>query len=142
MILSNTQIIPSMIFKALGDISRYIQRYYLHSSTQMFLDIQPTFNLKQKDYLLGLNDSLITTILHQFTSQILWDRSLNHAIHTKCFYARHITTDEFLFELAYIFEEGVSPTNALDTSQVFHNLAYAAKRKSLFFAPCCKGSLF
>ena len=82
----------------------------------MFLDIQPTFNLQHKDYLPGWNDSLVEIVLHKFTSQIVWDSSINHAIYTKCYYARHIKSDEFLTELAYLFEEGTSLTDTLDSS--------------------------
>ena len=108
--------------------------------TQMFLDIQTVFNPQLKDFLPGWNDSLVEFILHQFTSQIIWDRTLNHAIYTKCYYARHLRNDEFLTELAYFFEEGISLTNALNSSKLFHNIAYDAKRESLFYAPYGKTS--
>ena len=140
-IISNTPIVPAMIFKELSGLSIYVQNYYMESPTQMFLDIQTSFNLQLKDHLPGWNDSLVEFILHQFTSQIIWDRTLNHAIYTKCYYARHLKDDEFLTELPYLFEEGIPLTNALDTSKLFHNLAYGAKRESLFYAPYCKGSL-
>ena len=131
-----------MIFKELGILSRFVKSYYLQPPTQMFLDIQPTLNLQQKDYLPGWNDSLVVIILQRFTSQIVWDSSINHAIYTKCYYARHIKNDEFLTELAYLFEEGTNLTATLDASKLFPNFAYGSKRESLFYAPHCKGSLF
>ena len=41
-----------MIFKELSGLSRYIQHYYMESPTQMYLDIESTFNPQMKDYLL------------------------------------------------------------------------------------------
>ena len=84
-ITSNTQIIPSMIFRKLSGLSRYIQSYYMESSFQMYLDIEPAFN-PQLTQILDVqlpawNDSLVEYILHLFTSQIIWDRTLNHAIY-------------------------------------------------------------
>ena len=141
-IMSNTPIIPSMIFRELSGLSRYIQNYYMESPTQMYLDIETSFNLQLKDQLPEWNDSLVEFILHQFTNQIIWDKTLNHAIYTKCYYARHLKDEEFLTHLAYFFEEGISLIHDLDTSKLFHNITYGAKRESLFFAPYCKGSLF
>ena len=140
--MSNTPIIPSMIFKELSGLSKYVQHYYMASPTEMYLDIETTFNLQMKDYLPGWNDSLVSHILHLFTSQIIWDRTLNHAIFTKCYYARHIKDDEFLTHLAYLFEEGISLILDFDSSKLYHNFAYGARRESLFFAPYCKRSLY
>ena len=114
----------------------------MESPTQMYLDIETSFNLQLKDHLPGWNDSLVEFIMHQFTSQIIWDKTINHAIHTKCYYARHLKDEEFLTHLAYLFEEGISLIPDLDASKLFHNIAYGAKRESLFFAPYSKGSLF
>ena len=41
-----------------------------------------------------------------------------------------------------MFEEGISLTPDLEASKLFYNIAYGAKRESLFFAPYIKGSLF
>ena len=145
-ITSNTQIIPAIIFRQLSGLSRYIQNYYMASSTQMYLDIETSFNLQLTQdldlHLPGWNDSLVEYILHLFTSQIIWDKALNHAIYTQCCYARHLKDEEFLTHLAYLFEEGISLIPALDASKLFHNIVYGAKRESLFFAPYIKGSLF
>ena len=43
-ITSNTQIIPAMIFRQLSRLSRYIQSYYMPTSTQIYLDIETNFN--------------------------------------------------------------------------------------------------
>ena len=75
-ITSNTPIIPAMIFRQLLGLSRYIQSYYMESSTQMFLDIETSFNLQMKDYLPGWNDSFVEYILHLFTSQSFLTRLL------------------------------------------------------------------
>ena len=145
-ITSNTQIIPAMIFRQLSGLSRYIQSYYMEFSTQMDLDIETSFSLQLTQnldiHLTGWNDSLAEYILHLFTSQIIWDRTLNHAIYTQCNYARHLKDEEFLTHLAYLFEEGISLIPALDASKLFHNIAYGAKKESLFFASYNKGSLF
>ena len=145
-ITSNTQIIPAMIFRQLSGLSRYIQSYYMESSTQMYLDIETSFNHQLTQsldiQLPGWNDSLVEYILHLFTSQIIWDRTLNHAIYTTCNYVRHLKDEEYLTHLAYLFEEGISLTHDLEASKLFHNIAYGSKRESLFFAPYNKGSLF
>ena len=60
----------------------------------------------------------------------------------QCNYARQLKDEKFLTHLAYLFEEGISLIPALDASKLFHNIAYGAKRESLFFAPYSKGSLF
>ena len=135
-ITSNSQIIPAMIFRQLSGLSRYIQSYYLESSFQIYLDIETEFN-PQLTQILDVqlpawNDSLVEYILHLFTSQIIWDRTLNHAIYT---------TYLLLTHLAYLFEEGISLTHELDASKLYHNIGYAARRESLFFAPYNKGSL-
>ena len=145
-ITSNTQIIPAMIFRKLSGLSRYIQSYYMESSFQMYLDIEPAFN-PQLTQILDVqlpawNDSLVEYILHLFTSQIIWDRTLNHAIYTTCSYARHLKNEEYLTHLAYLFEEGVSLIHELDASKLYHNFSYAARRESAFFDPYIKGSLF
>ena len=74
-ITSNTQIIPAIIFKQLSGLSRYIQNYYMASSTQMYLDIETSFNPQLTQnldfHLPGWNDSLVEYILHLFTSQII-----------------------------------------------------------------------
>ena len=85
--------------------------------------------------------SLVEYILHLFTSQIIFDRTLNHAFYTTCNYARHLKDEEYLTHLAYLFEEGISLTHELDASKLYHNIGYAARRESLFFAPYNKGSL-
>ena len=53
-----------------------------------------------------------------------------------------LKNEEFLTHLAYLFEEGISLTSDLDASKLYHNVAYAARRESLFFAPYNKGSLY
>ena len=135
-----------MIFRQLSGLSRYIQSYYMPSSTQMYLDIETNFNHQLTQslefHLPGWNDSLVEYILHLFTSQIIWDRTFNHAIYTQCYYARHLKDEEFLTHLAYLFKEGISLTNELEASKLYHNIAYGARRESLFFAPYNKGSLF
>ena len=145
-ITSNTQIIPSMIFKQLSGLSRYIQSYYMESSFQMYLDIETSFSsqlTQSLDFQLpGWNDSLVQHILHLFTSQIIWNRTLNHAFYTTCCYARHLKDEEYLTHLAYLFQEGISLTSDLEASKLYHNIAYGARRESLFFAPYNKGSLF
>ena len=145
-ITSNTQIIPAMIFRQLSGLSRYIQSYYMPTSFQMYLDIETNFNHQLTQclefHLPGWNDSLVEYILHLFTSQIIFDRTLNHAIYTTCNYARHLKNEEYLTHLAYLFEEGISLTNDLEASKLYHNIAYGARRESLFFAPYNKGSLF
>ena len=145
LITSNTQVIPSMIFKQLSGLSRYVQSYYLESSFEMYLDIEPAFNHRLTQILdvqlPAWNDSLVQHILHLFTSQIIWDRSLNHAIYTTCCYARHHKDEEYLNHLAYLFEEGISLIPDLDASKLYYNIGYAARRESLFFAPYIKGSL-
>ena len=57
---SNSKIMPSMVFRQIADLSRYVQSYYLHFPSQMILDIEPIFSLEYKDYLPGWNDSLVT----------------------------------------------------------------------------------
>ena len=130
-ITSNTQIIPSMIFKQLSGLSKYIQSYYMPTSFQMYLDIETNFKHQLTPYLEfhlpGWNDSLVEYILHLFTSQIIFDRTLNHAIYTTCNYARHLKSEEYLTHLAYLFEEGISLTNDLEVSKLYHNMAYAAR---------------
>ena len=68
-ISSNTQIIPAMIFRELSGLSRYVQSYYMASSTQMYLDIETSFSLQLTQtldiHLPGWNDSLVEYI---FTS--------------------------------------------------------------------------
>ena len=134
-----------MIFKQLSSLSRYIQSYYLESSFQMYLDIETVFNHQLTQILdvqlPGWNDSLVEHILHLFTNQIISDRTLNHAIYTTCNYARHLKDEEYLTHLSYLFEEGISLTHELDASKLYHNISYAARRESLFFAPYIKGSL-
>ena len=104
-ITSNTQIIPAMIFRQLSGLSRYIQNYYMESSFQMYLDIETAFNPQLTQILdvqlSAWNDSLVEYILHLFTSQIISDRTLNHAIYTTCCYARHLKDEEYLTHLAY-----------------------------------------
>ena len=145
-ITSNTQIIPSMIFKQLSGLSRYIQSYYMPTSFQIYLDIETNFKHQLTPclefHLPGWNDSLVEYILHLFTSQIIFDRTLNHAIYITCNYARHLKSEEYLTHLAYLFEEGISLTNDLEASKLYHNMAYAARKESSFFAPYIKGSLF
>ena len=46
-IISNTPIVPAMIFRELSGLSRYVQNYYMESPTQMFLDIQTSLNLSK-----------------------------------------------------------------------------------------------
>ena len=145
-ITSNTQIIPAMVFKQLSGLSRYVQSYYLESSFQMFLDIEPAFH-PQLTQILDVqlpawNDSLVEHIMHLFTSQIIWDRTLNHAFYTTCTYARYLKDEEYLTHLAHLFEEGISLTHKLDASKLYHNIGYAARRETFFFAPYIKGSLF
>ena len=53
-----------------------------------------------------------------------------------------LRTEEYLTHLAYLFEEGISLTNDLEASKLYHNIAYAARKESSFFAPYIKGSLF
>ena len=84
----------------------------------MYLDIEPVFN-PQLTQILDVqlpawNDSLVEYILHLFTSQIIYDRTLNHAIYTTCSYARHLKDEEYLTHLAYLFEEGVALIHELD----------------------------
>ena len=145
-ITSNTLIIPAMIFKQLSGLSRYIQSYYMPNSTQIYLDIETNFSHQLTQclefHLPGWNDSLVEYILHLFTSQIILDRTLNHAIYTTCNYARHLKNEEFLTHLAYLFEEGISLTSELEASKLYHNVAYGARRETSFFAPYIKGSLF
>ena len=145
-ITSNNLIIPAMIFRQLAGLSRYIQSYYMPTSTQIYLDIETNFNHQLTEclefHLPGWNDSLVEHILHLFTSQIIFDRTLNYAIYTTCNYARHLKTKEFLTHLAYLFEEGISLTHELEASKLYHNFAYGARRETSFFAPYIKGSLF
>ena len=145
-ITSNNLIIPAMIFRQLSGLSRYIQSYYMPTSTQIYLDIETNFNHQLTEclefHLPGWNDSLVEHILHLFTSQIIFDRTLNYAIYTTCNYARHLKTEEFLTHLAYLFEEGISLTSELEASKLYHNIAYGARRETSFFAPYIKGSLF
>ena len=143
-ITSNSQIIPAMIFKQLGNLSRYIQSYYLESPFQMFLDIETAFYPKLTQILdielPAWNDSLIEHIMHLFTSQILWDRTLNHAFYTTCTYIRYLKDEDYIAHLSHLFEEGISLTSDLDASKLYHNIGYAARRETFFFAPYVKGS--
>ena len=143
-ITSNTLIIPSMIFKQLSGLSRYIQSYYMPTSFQMYLDIETNFSHQLTPdlefHLPGWNSSLVEYILHLFTSKVIFDRTLNHAIYTTCNYARHLKSEEYLTHLAYLFEEGTSLTHDLDPSRLYHNMAYAARKESSFFAPYVRGS--
>ena len=145
-ITSNSLIIPAMIFRQLSGLSRYIQSYYMPTSTQIYLDIETNFNHQLTQclefHLPGWNDSLVEYILHLFTSQIILDKTLNYAIYTTCTYARHLKDEEFLTHLAYLFEEGISLTPELEASKLYHNVAYGARRETSFFAPYIKGSLF
>ena len=144
LITSNTLIIPSMIFKQLSGLSRYVQNYYMDSSYEMYLDIEPAFyhrltqilNVQLPDW----NDSLVQHIMHLFTSQILWDKDLEHAMYTTCCYARHQKSQEFLSHLAYLFEEGISLIPSLDPSKLYYNFGYAARKETFFFAPYVNGS--
>ena len=144
LVTSNTLIIPSIIFKQLSGLSRYVQNYYMESSFEMYLDIEPAFNPRLTQILdvqlPDWNDSLVQHILHLFTSQILWDRDLNHAMYTTCCYARHYKDQEYLSHLAYLFEEGISLISELDASKLYYNFGYAARRETFFFAPYVNGS--
>ena len=143
-ITSNSLIIPSMIFKQLSGLSRYIQSYYMPTSFQMYLDIETNFNhqltMDLEFHLPSWNSSLVEYILHLFTDKVIFDRTLNHAIYTTCSYARHLKSEEYLSHLAYLFEEGTSLIPSLDPSRLYHNMAYAARKESSFFAPYVKGS--
>ena len=134
-----------MVFKQLSGLSRYVQNYYMESSFEMYLDIEPAFNHRLTQILNvqlpDWNDSLVQHIMHLFTSQILWDRSLNHAMYTTCCYARHQKDQEYLSHLAYLFEEGISLISDLDASKLYYNIGYAARRETFFFAPYIKGSM-
>ena len=44
LITSNTLIIPSMVFKQLSGLSKYVQNYHMESSFEMYSDIEPAFN--------------------------------------------------------------------------------------------------
>ena len=114
------------------------------TSFQMYLDIETNFKHQLTPdlefHLPGWNNSLVEYILHLFTSQVIFDRTLNHAIYTTCNYARHLKSEEYLTHLAYLFEEGISLTHELDASKLYHNMAYAARKESSFFAPYVRGS--
>ena len=143
-ITSNSLIIPSMVFKQLSELSKYVQSYYMPTSFQMYLDIETNFKYQLTPclefHLPGWNNSLVEYILHLFTSQVIFDRTLNHAIYTTCNYARHLKSEEYLTHLAYLFQEGISLTPDLDASKLYHNMAYAAGKGSSFFAPYVRGS--
>ena len=133
-----------MIFKQLSGLSRYIQSYYMPTSFQMYLDIETNFSHQLTSdlefHLPSWNSSLVDYILHLFTDKVIFDRTLNHAIYTTCDYARHSKSEEYLSHLAYLFEEGTSLIPNLDPSRLYHNMAYAARKESSFFAPYVKGS--
>ena len=145
LVTSNNLIIPAMIFKQLSSLSRYVQNYYMDSSFEMYLDIEPAFNHKSTQLLdvqlPDWNDSLVQHILQLFKHKIFWDRGLNYVMSTTCCYARQIKDQEYLSHLAYLFEERISLNSDLDASKLYYNLGYAANRETFFFAPYVKGSL-
>ena len=61
--------------------------------------------------------------------------------YTTCTYARYLKDDDYLIHLAHLFEEGISLTSDLDAQKLYHNIGYAARRETFFFAPYVKGSL-
>ena len=67
-ITSNSLIIPSMVFKQLSGLSRYIQSYYMPTSFQMYLDIETNFShqltMDLEFQLPSWNSSLVEHILH------------------------------------------------------------------------------
>ena len=144
LITSNSLIIPSMVFKQLSGLSRYVQNYYMESSYEMYLDIEPAFNHRLTQILNvqlpDWNDSLVQHILQLFSNQLLWDRDLNHAMYTTCCYARQQHDQEYLSHLAYLFEEGISLISSLDPSKLYYNFGYAARKETFFFAPYVNGS--
>ena len=77
-----------------------------------------------------------------YQSDYFWQHGLKYAIYTTCNYARHLKNEEFLTHLAYLFEEGISLTPDMEASELYHNVAYGARRETSFFAPYIKGSLF
>ena len=72
-ITSNSLIIPSMVFKQLAGLSKYVQSYYMPTSFQMYLDIETNFTHQLTPdlefHLPSWNSSLVEYILHLFTSQ-------------------------------------------------------------------------
>ena len=144
LVTSNSFIIPSMIFKQLSGLSRYVQNYYMESSFEIYLDIEPAFHHRLTQILNTQlpewNDSLVQHIIHLFHNQLLWDRDLNYAMYTTCCYARHQNNQEYLKHLAYLFEERISLIPELDISKLYYNFGYAARKETLFFAPYVNGS--